>query len=312
MDTLKQSIILFDLDGTLTDSEEGIIRSTQYMQEKMGQRIWSAEELHFIVGPPLMQSFTKEFGMAQEMAEKAVAIFRERHATIGLFENSVFPGVVELLQALRKKGKRLAVATSKKEDLAVRILEHFEIVGLTLVISIALAFMIAMLVMEHKRITAWITRVSSMIYAIPSLALFALLLPVTGLGMQTAVLVLVIYNQFILIQSFTDGFTSVDAGVLEAAVGMGMTKGQIFRKVRLPLALDTMIAGVHISIISTIGIATIASTVGAGGLGTILFDGMRTQNVVKIVWGTFLSVVMVLGVNGILKLIEKRLKKKLY
>ena len=120
MDTLKQSIILFDLDGTLTDSEEGIIRSTQYMQEKMGQRIWSAEELHFIVGPPLIQSFTKEFGMAQEMAEKAVAIFRERYATIGLFENS-------LLQALRKKGKRLAVATSKKEDLAVRILEHFEI-----------------------------------------------------------------------------------------------------------------------------------------------------------------------------------------
>lgn len=93
----------------------------------MGQRIWSAEELHFIVGPPLIQSFTKEFGMAQEMAEKAVAIFRERYATIGLFENSVFPGVVELLQALRKKGKRLAVATSKKEDLAVRILEHFEI-----------------------------------------------------------------------------------------------------------------------------------------------------------------------------------------
>ena len=127
MDTLKQSIILFDLDGTLTDSEEGIIRSTQYMQEKMGQRIWSGEELHFIVGPPLIQSFTKEFGMAQEMAEKAVAIFRERYATIGLFENSVFPGVVELLQALRKKGKRLAVATSKKEDLAVRILEHFEI-----------------------------------------------------------------------------------------------------------------------------------------------------------------------------------------
>ena len=66
MDTLKQSIILFDLDGTLTDSEEGIIRSTQYMQEKMGQRIWSAEELHFIVGPPLMQSFTKEFGTAKK------------------------------------------------------------------------------------------------------------------------------------------------------------------------------------------------------------------------------------------------------
>ena len=91
-----------------------------------------------------------------------------------------------------------------------------------------------------------------------------------------------------------------------------MTKGQIFRKIRLPLALDTMIAGIHIAIISTIGIATIASTIGAGGLGTILFEGMRTQNVVKIVWGTVLSVAMVLGVNGILKLVEKRIKKKIY
>lgn len=171
----------------------------------------------------------------------------------------------------------ITYTTRHYDKLIQAVLEHFEIVGLTLVISIALAFMIAMLVMEHKRITAWITRVFSMIYAIPSLALFALLLPVTGLGMQTAVLVLVIYNQFILIQSFTDGFTSVDAGVLEAAAGMGMTKGQIFRKVRLPLALDTMIAGVHISIISTIGIATIASTVGAGGLGTILFDGAHPE-----------------------------------
>ena len=85
----------------------------------------------------------------------------------------------------------ITYTTRHYDKLIQAVLEHFEIVGLTLVISIALAFMIAMLVMEHKRITAWITRVFSMIYAIPSLALFALLLPVTGLGMQTAVLVLV-------------------------------------------------------------------------------------------------------------------------
>lgn len=206
----------------------------------------------------------------------------------------------------------ITYTTRHYDKLIQAVLEHFEIVGITLLISIALAFVISMLVMEHKRITTWIMRVSSMIYAIPSLALFALLLPVTGLGMQTAILVLVIYNQFILVQSFTDGFTAVEPGVLEAATGMGMTKGQIFRKIRLPLALDTMIAGIHIAIISTIGIATIASTIGAGGLGTILFEGMRTQNVVKIVWGTVLSVAMVLGVNGILKLVEKRIKKKLY
>ena len=206
----------------------------------------------------------------------------------------------------------ISYTTRHYDKLIQAVLEHFELVGITLLISIALAFVISMLVMEHKRITTWIMRISSMIYAIPSLALFALLLPVTGLGMQTAILVLVIYNQFILVQSFTDGFTAVEPGVLEAATGMGMTKGQIFQKIRLPLALDTMIAGIHIAIISTIGIATIASTVGAGGLGTILFEGMRTQNVVKIVWGTVLSVAMVLGVNGILKLVEKRIKKKIY
>ena len=72
MDKLKQNIILFDLDGTLTDSMEGVIRSTQYMQEKMGMRVWSFDELRFIVGPPLIESFTKELGMPFAEAERAM------------------------------------------------------------------------------------------------------------------------------------------------------------------------------------------------------------------------------------------------
>ena len=127
MDRLKQNIILFDLDGTLTDSMEGVIRSAQYMQEKMGLRVWSFEELRFMVGPPLIESFTKEFAMPLPEAEKGIEVFRERYSTIGLFENKVFPGIVELLENLKAKGKRMAVATAKKEDLAVRILEHFDI-----------------------------------------------------------------------------------------------------------------------------------------------------------------------------------------
>ena len=127
MDTLKQNIILFDLDGTLTDSMEGVIRSVQYMQEKMGMRVWEFDELRFIVGPPLIESFTKELAMELPKAEKAVEVFRERYTTVGLFENKVFPGIMEMLEELKKKGKRMAVATSKKEDQAVRILEHFGI-----------------------------------------------------------------------------------------------------------------------------------------------------------------------------------------
>ena len=208
---------------------------------------------------------------------------------------------------------RFIIYTSRHYDKLIRaLLQHLEMVGITLLISVALALVISLLIMERKKLTEWIIRTWSMVYAIPSLALFALLIPVTGLGMKTAILVLVIYNQYILVRSCTQGLCGMEPAVLEAAEGMGMTKWQIFTKVRLPLALDAMAAGIHIAIISTIGIATIGATIGAGGLGSILFDGMRTQNAVKIVWGTVLSVALVLGANAVLKLAERKIKQKIY
>lgn len=129
MEKLKQTIVLFDLDGTLTDSAEGVIRSAQYMQEKMGIEKWADADLKFIVGPPLMKTFTEDFGMDAETAEAALGHFRERYTTVGLFENRLYPGMAEMLGTLRAKGKRLAVATSKKEETAVRILEHFGVAG---------------------------------------------------------------------------------------------------------------------------------------------------------------------------------------
>lgn len=125
MQKLEQNIILFDLDGTLTDSAEGVIRSVQYMQEKMNLPKWADADLRFIVGPPLMTSFVEELQMTNDQAEQALLFFRERYASVGLFENKLFDGVVEMLEALKAKGKRLAVATSKKEESAIRILAHF-------------------------------------------------------------------------------------------------------------------------------------------------------------------------------------------
>ena len=127
MEKCKQNVILFDLDGTLTDSAEGVIRSVQYMQEKMGMKVWETADLKFVVGPPLMKTFTEDFAMDTETAEKAVVVYRERYTTIGMFENKVYDGVEEMLAALKAKGKRMGVATSKKEELAVEILEHFGI-----------------------------------------------------------------------------------------------------------------------------------------------------------------------------------------
>ncbi|MBQ7758287.1 HAD hydrolase-like protein [Anaerotignum sp.] len=127
MEKLKQNIILFDLDGTLTDSAIGVINACQYMQKKMGMKVWDKADLKFIVGPPLMKTFTEDFSMDKETAEQAMVTYREYYTTIGLFENSVYPGIEEMLENLKAKGKRMAVATSKKEELAFRILEHFGI-----------------------------------------------------------------------------------------------------------------------------------------------------------------------------------------
>ena len=91
MEKLMQTVVLFDLDGTLTDSAEGVIRSAQYMQEKMGIETWADADLKFIVGPPLMKTFTEDFGMDMETAETALGYFRERYTTVGLFENRLYP-----------------------------------------------------------------------------------------------------------------------------------------------------------------------------------------------------------------------------
>lgn len=202
----------------------------------------------------------------------------------------------------------LKYTTKHYDKLLNALAEHLQIVGITLVISVSLAMLVSVFLMNRKKLAETVVGAWNVVYTIPSLALFALLIPVTGLGKITAVLVLVLYNQFILVRAFTDGLMRVDESVIESATGMGMTQAQIFVLVRFPLALDSIVAGIRIAIVSTIGIATVAATIGAGGLGSLLFDGMRTQNPVKMIWGTILCAGLVLMANLILKVIENRVR----
>ncbi|MDD2956404.1 MAG: HAD family hydrolase [Oscillospiraceae bacterium] len=126
---MEKDIILFDLDGTLTDSKPGIVRSLQYAMEKMGLQAWSETELECFIGPPLQESFREYMGLSGDEIQRAVAFYRERFSTVGIFENAVYPGIPELLASLGNAGKRLFVATSKPEKFARRILEHFELAG---------------------------------------------------------------------------------------------------------------------------------------------------------------------------------------
>jgi phosphoglycolate phosphatase len=119
-------IALFDLDGTLTDPKTGITRSVQYALDKLGQPVPDADALAWMIGPPLIASFTKLLG-GPEDAPEALRLYRERFGVTGLFENEVYEGIPALLRDLRERGIRLFVATSKPHVYARRILDHFDL-----------------------------------------------------------------------------------------------------------------------------------------------------------------------------------------
>lgn len=118
--------VLFDLDGTLTDSAEGIINSVIFALKRFGIPVPQREKLRVFVGPPLADTFIK-FGVPKEKASEAVEVYRERYVPIGIYENRPYDGVKELLQKLKDDGYRLFVATSKPESMAISVLERFEL-----------------------------------------------------------------------------------------------------------------------------------------------------------------------------------------
>jgi osmoprotectant transport system permease protein len=207
------------------------------------------------------------------------------------------------------------------ERLTTALMEHLWLVGVTLVLSIALAALITALITEpaaarssgrrvlgrvgRRRIADVVQGGLAALYAVPSLALFALLIPLMGIGRTTALVALVAYNQFLLVRNFSAALAGVDSGLVEAAASLGMKRFQVFWTVQLPLALPVIMGGIRLAAVSTIGIATIAAVVGAKGLGVILFDGLRGHKVIKLVWGTALAAGLAVAANVALGAAER-------
>ena len=182
--------------------------------------------------------------------------------------------------------------------------QHAQMVLLSLAIALVIAVVITLVFLQRTEWLNGLVYFFSLLYSIPSFAFFALLLPLSGLGMWTAVIVLTVYCEYILLRSFITGIRGVDPAMVEVAKGMGMTKWQVFSKVQLPLALPAIFSGIQVALASTMAMATIAATINAGGLGQLLFEGLQSQQVVPILWGTVLTMVLTLICDGIVWLIE--------
>jgi len=195
------------------------------------------------------------------------------------------------------------------DKLIFALLEHLQIVFISLILSLVFAVILTFLCIYFNVLKKIMLSVTSMIYSVPSLAMFAILIPLTGLGKTTAIIVLVIYNQYLLLRNFLTGLHEVDYAIIEAATGMGMKKSQTLLFVQIPLAKKALFTGVRLALVSTIGIATIAASINAGGLGTILFDGLRTMNTSKIIWGSILSAGLAVVANYTLNYVENKFDK---
>ncbi|MBR2122994.1 MAG: ABC transporter permease [Lachnospiraceae bacterium] len=189
--------------------------------------------------------------------------------------------------------------------------EHLVLVLTVLLISTVLAALICYLLLVTGKGTHAVVQICSVIYSIPSLALFSLMIPVTGLGRKTAIIVLVAYNQYLLIRNFMTGLEGVDPKILEAGTGMGMSRMQLITRVQLPLALPSILAGLRLAIIATTSMGTIAATINAGGLGEVLLTGLGSRNLMKIGWGMILSIIIALSADVSLRAAESRLQKKM-
>lgn len=182
--------------------------------------------------------------------------------------------------------------------------EHAQMVLTSLFLAFLVAIILIALFLNKKTWLNSLIYVFSLLYSVPSYAFFALLIPITGLGENSAIIVLAFYSEYVLLRNFITGIQEINPTYLEVAQGMGMTPRQIFLKAQLPLAVPSIFSGLQIALASTMAIATIASTISAGGLGDLMFAGLQTGQVVPILWGTLLTVFLTLVCILILQLIK--------
>jgi osmoprotectant transport system permease protein len=187
--------------------------------------------------------------------------------------------------------------------------EHFTLVATSVGIAIALGVPLGILMTRRAGLRAWLLGFANIMQTIPSLALFGFLIPIPfigGIGPRTAILALVFYALLPVLRNTLAGILSVDPAVRESAVAMGMTQNQILREVELPLAARTILAGIRVALVTTIGTAAIAAAIGGGGLGVFIFRGIASVDTTQILAGAIPAALMALLSDGVFSWIERK------
>lgn len=184
--------------------------------------------------------------------------------------------------------------------------EHLQLTVIAVVIGLLISFPLGVFAYRHRWSYGPITAVTGILYTIPSIALFAALIPFTGLTKTSATIGLVSYTLLILIRNVVAGLDGVPEDAREAALGMGYSQRQLLWKVEMPLALPVIMAGVRLATVTTIGLVTVASLIGEGGLGYFILKGFRTFDSTLSFIGGALSLILAVTVDFVLVRIERR------
>lgn len=194
----------------------------------------------------------------------------------------------------------------KKEFFFDLLLEHIKISAVSILIAIMIGLFIGILISEYKKTSKLTLSVISFLYTIPSISMLGFLIPFTGVGNTTAIIVLTIYALLPMVRNTYTGLTNVDENILEAAKGMGSTDFQILYKIKLPLSMPMILSGIRSMATMTIALAGIASFIGAGGLGVAIYRGITTNNTNMTMIGSILIALLALFVDFILGCLEKK------
>jgi osmoprotectant transport system permease protein len=189
---------------------------------------------------------------------------------------------------------------TRADLLTEAVLEHIWITALSVLLGLALAFPLALLARRYRRLEGIIVGTTTAIYTIPSLALFSLLLPMTGISATTVVIGLTLYSLTILVRNVLEGLRAVPADVRESALGMGYGRARLLVGVELPLSVPAVMAGLRVATVSTVALTTVGSIVGYGGLGDLLLSAVDSQFKAQVLTAGVLCVVLAVAFDLLL------------